>query len=97
MAWESRPGGRYYYQSVKQAGRVRKIYYGRGEAAMLAERLADEAKARRAAAAAAARAELARFGPPEAAMADLDTACKLAVESVVAAAGNPNGDTAWSR
>src|SRR4051794_6602787 len=97
MAWESRPGGRYYYKSVRRAGRVRKVYLGRGAAAELAEQFAAEAKARRAAEAAAAGAALARLGPPEAAMAELDAACKLAVEAALMVVGFRRVDYAWRR
>ena len=97
MAWELRPGGRYYYRSVRRAGRVRKVYLGRGAAAELAAQLAAEAKARRAAEAAAARAELALFGPLETAVADLDAACKLAVEATLMVAGYRRVDYAWRR
>ena len=45
MAWEKRRGSRYYYQSVREDGRVRKRYIGRGEVAELVAH-ADEAMAR---------------------------------------------------
>lgn len=45
MAWETRGAHLYYYQSVRENGRVRKRYIGRGEIAELVAH-ADEAMVR---------------------------------------------------
>lgn len=48
MAWEKRPGGRYYYHSRKVNGRVVHVYFGNGFTGRSAERMdIEEAAARR--------------------------------------------------
>src|SRR4051812_23968619 len=95
MAWEPRPGGRYYYRSVRVGGQVRKVYVGRGAVAEVAAEQDADAKAWRVARAAAARAEQARLGPPEEAMAVLERACDLALEAAMTAAGYRKVNYAW--
>jgi hypothetical protein len=36
MAWEKRGGRTYFYRSVREGGRVKKLYYGTGEVGKLA-------------------------------------------------------------
>jgi hypothetical protein len=44
MGWDAKASGLYYYHSVKEGGRVRKVYIGRGEQA---EKLAHQIEQRR--------------------------------------------------
>ena len=98
MAWASRPGGTYYYRNQWVDGRAVTRYLGRGPAAELAAGLDALARQRRRDEAEALRAERARLGPPEAALAALEAACKLMVEAGLTAAGyhRPNYG-AWRR
>src|SRR4051812_21872067 len=97
MSWEPRPGGIYYYKSVRRGAKVKKLYFGKGPSAELASRLADEARARRGAEVAALRAERARLDPPDAAMVALELACALATEVELAASGYRRGGRGWRR
>jgi hypothetical protein len=97
MAWERRPGGLYYYRSVRRDGRVRKVYFGRGEAAALAARLDAEARRRRADEAAAVASERDRLRPLDEAAAAVQAACALMTEAVLVAEGFRRVDYRWRR
>jgi hypothetical protein len=56
MAWEERGQQKYFYRSVRQGGRVMKVYYGGGEVGRLAA-AADALRRAEADAAAEARLE----------------------------------------
>ena len=89
MAWERRgPGGnRYYYRSVWQRGRVRKIYVGKGPAAEQAAREDQEKQAARAAQQYATEIERALEKPARDLMAGLDSEINVAIRSALMAAG----------
>jgi hypothetical protein len=97
MGWEARPGGRYYYRSVRVGGRVVKRYFGNGEVARQAERLDAEARRRGLAEAGAIRAEEDRLGPADAAMAALDRACRLMTGATLLASGFHQHCRSWRR
>ncbi len=47
MGWESRPGGRYYYQKERLGARVVSRYVGAGELAEMIAKVDDAGRARR--------------------------------------------------
>ena len=99
MGWERRPGGNYYYRSIRTGdGHVGKRYFGNGVAAEVAAGLDAEARARRRAEAEAARSLRERLATPDAAMAALDAACALALEAALVSAGfHRQNYSAWRR
>ena len=97
MGWEARPGGDYYYRSIRVDGRVVKTYFGRGEVARQAERLDDEAREQKLAEAAAIRSEQDRLGPAEQAMAALDLACRRLIEASLLSSGFYRHRRSWRR
>jgi hypothetical protein len=74
-----------------------KIYFGRGAAARVAARLDAQARRDRAAEAARLRQLVARLGPADATLADLDAACRLALEAALAVAGYDRRYYGWRR
>lgn len=95
MAWETRNGNRYYYQSVREDGEVRKVYVGRGE---LAELLAHAAETRarvRASRAADERAELACLEDLAAPLRELDKGAETLARAVLVAAGYRRHKGEW--
>jgi hypothetical protein len=98
MGWEKRPGGVYYYRSVRDGSRVRKRYYGRGQTGELAAGFDDMARRRRRDAAKALEDERVRLHPLDELIAVLDAACKFAVEAELTAAGfHRQNYCAWRR
>jgi hypothetical protein len=97
MGWQPRPGGSYFYRSVRIAGRVTKQYFGRGAAATLAKSFDDEARERRQEERETLQAERARFEPIDRATADLDAACRRLVEATLHAAGFHQHRYTWRR
>jgi hypothetical protein len=97
MGWELRHGRRYFYSAEKRAGRVVKIYRGRGRIGELAEALELEARRQRADREEALRAERSRTGRADRAMDDLDRACALAIRASLIGAGYHQVNYAWRR
>jgi hypothetical protein len=98
VAWEARSrAGPYYYRGTYEGGRVVKTYFGRGAAARVAARLDDQARRDRAEESARLRRIVVRLGPADAALADLDAACRLALEAALAVAGYDRRNRKWRR
>jgi hypothetical protein len=87
MAWERRGQGRYYYQTAWINGRTEKYYFGKGSVGELAAYLDELARQREKSRAEAHLAEVARLGPPEAALTALDLACAIVVGATLHASG----------
>jgi hypothetical protein len=85
VGWESRGGARYYYRSEWTDGRSVKRYLGRGPLGELAGYFDELARQRELAQYEALRVEVARLGPPRAAMRSLDVACRLLIEATLLA------------
>ena len=96
MAWEARArGGRYYYQSVREAGEVRKKYIGAGEIAELIAH-ADAARRRvREARREEGREELERMRGLVAPALELDEAVEALVRAHLVAAGYRERKGQW--
>ena len=97
VTWELRGGARYFYKSVSTGGRSVKRYFGKGPVGELASYFDDLARQREAAQAEALRAEVARQGPPEAAMRALDVACRLMVDLTLWANAYHRSSYHWRR
>ena len=99
MAWERRKEcGPYYCRSVRVGGRVTREYVGKGVLGELAATLDAQARARRAAAAGALRAERQRGAAPAHALGALIAACRLVAEAALRAEGYHQHDRgSWRR
>jgi hypothetical protein len=91
MAWEKRSiksaTRLYYYRSERRAGRVVKVYFGRGAAAALAADVDARARHERADEAARLRRLRDELRPADAALDALDVVCALALAAALTAAG----------
>jgi hypothetical protein len=87
MGWEARPGGIYYYRSVRVDGRIKRRYCGRGAIAAQAEWIDAQARKRRDDDRGALRAEQRRLEPLEKIMNDLDLVCRRMFEATLLGAG----------
>jgi hypothetical protein len=88
MSWERRGGrGLYYTRTRRVNGKVVREYFGAGPVGRVAAALDARARDRRAAEAAALRAEEQRLAGPEAAMRALDAGCRLLTRTALVAAG----------
>src|SRR5829696_1391315 len=98
MAWEERQrGGRYYYQSEREAGKVRKKYIGTGEIAELIAH-ADATRQRvREARRERGRQELEHVRNLVAPAVELDGAVDALVRAHLVAAGCHRHKGAWRR
>jgi hypothetical protein len=96
MAWEVRPGGRFYYQSERCGNKVIKRYFGRGPTGELAALLDAQSRRKREQEAAAIQSERERLAPPEIALAKFDDVCNVLFEATMMVAGfhRPNY-SAW--
>lgn len=98
MAWEQRGGRRYYYRSVREGGRVRKQYYGSGEAALLAITDASRRRQEKMEAAQALTALQAKLTPLDGVSDRLDAGCDLLMQAVLMVAGyHRRNHGAWRR
>src|SRR5262249_49740661 len=95
MSWEARPGGTYYYRSIRIGGRVKKRYYGRGALATQVEWLDAEARRRRSDERDALHTEQRRLGPLEKVMKDLEEACRWMLEASLLGAGYYQWNRTW--
>jgi hypothetical protein len=88
MAWEERGrGGRYYYRSVRDGGRVRKEYLGTGKIAEILARSDELIRRQRAEELDRERAEVERLDTLAAPVVALDEAASVLVRAELVAAG----------
>jgi hypothetical protein len=88
VGWERRgKTGRYYYHWYWINGRATKLYFGAGPAAALAAAKDQDARAKRAAQAAALRAERQRLEQPDQLLVILDSACERLLAAALLAGG----------
>jgi len=97
MGWESRPGGRYYYRSVRVDGRPRKVYVGRGPDAETCARLTAERLRQRQAERAALDAEQMRVAPTDRALRDFGILADLLASATLLLAGCHEHHGCWRR
>jgi hypothetical protein len=97
MGWEIRPGGKYYYHSVRIGGRVAKRYFGCGQLATLAESYVSDARQRRVVERETLRAERARFKALDLLITDLDVVCRRIIEGTLLSAGYHTCNRTWRR
>lgn len=98
MGWEQRKTGRFYYRSLRIGDRVRKMYYGRGEAARFAAELDAESRERRASRAAILGAEEAAIAPAESAAAAFERVLALLNEASLMSEGyHRHSHGQWTR
>jgi hypothetical protein len=98
MAWEERQrGGRYYYQSVREAGEVRKKYIGVGEVAELIAHADDTMRRHREELRARAREELERMRGLVSGALELDEAVDALLRAHLVAAGCHRHKGVWRR
>jgi hypothetical protein len=98
VAWEKRANNRYYYHSRRVGARVRKIYFGNGIAAALADMAVADEQAARVAKRAILRSERARLEPLDRVLCALDAGCRLLAAAELTAAGYHQHDrSAWRR
>jgi hypothetical protein len=98
MAWEERErGGRYYYQSVREAGAVRKKYIGAGELAELIAHADETIRRHREERRARAREELERMRGLVSGALELDEAVDALVGAHLVAAGFHRHRGEWRR
>jgi hypothetical protein len=95
MSWERRPGGTYYYRSIRIAGRVTKQYFGRGAIADVAESLDKKVSERRADERNALHAELCSLEPLDMVMKELDLTCRRMLEATLLAGGYHQANRVW--
>jgi hypothetical protein len=87
MAWETRGGKKYFYRSIRQDGRVKKIYYGRGPVGTFAANAEALRRAERAANEEAMRAERNRLDIALALTQELNRRCELLAAAALLAVG----------
>jgi hypothetical protein len=97
MAWEERGGNRYYYQSVREAGEVRKKYIGVGEVAELIAHADDTISRHREERRARAREELERMQSLVSEALKLDEAVDALTRAHLVAAGCHRHKGVWRR
>jgi hypothetical protein len=83
VAWERRKGHRYYYTARRSESGVAKAYFGRGPLAEAVAGLDDQQRRRRAAQAAAERADRAQLEPADQALAAFEAAADLVMTAVL--------------
>jgi hypothetical protein len=83
MGWEQRGKARFYYRSVRVAGRVEKVYCGGGVLGHLAAELDGQRREERQARLAALAAEHVRLGEVQALARRLDGECQLLTAAVL--------------
>ncbi|HKQ99930.1 MAG TPA: hypothetical protein VJT09_04615 [Pyrinomonadaceae bacterium] len=88
MAWETRArGGRYYYQKVREGGRVRSVYLGSGLHGQFSAMMDAEGRKEKEATRAASRREIKKQNQIDA---RIDEICAL-IEKLVTAASIASG------
>jgi hypothetical protein len=97
MAWENRKQSRYYYTGHRVDGQYRKVYHGRGEAAVQAAREAATARAARQADQEAATALQRTLEPLDHQGDELDRQVDLLVEASLTVAGLHQHHGQWRR
>ena len=98
MSWEKRGRGVYYTRSCRVAGKVRRIYFGKGAVAQLAAALDADKKAQRLARAVAKQAALARLETLAGLTQEFDACVVILAESELRAAGfNRPNRCEWKR
>jgi len=87
MAWERRPSGWFYYRSVREGRRVRKVYFGAGLAGQLAADLDEGDRSARLAARDAERASESAEAEAQAPLKRLELECERQLRATLEAAG----------
>jgi len=97
MAWEKRGDHSYYYRSVGDGGRVRKVYLGRGIFGELAARRDEEKRERQAAERDCEREELGRLEALAAPVLEIDEAAEVLTRAALVASGYHRHKGEWRR
>jgi len=98
MAWEQRQNGsRYYYRSVREGNRVRRVYIGRGPCAEAIAKKFETARAEREADRAAVAANKARFEAAWESLKELEAFVDAAVRTAFEEAGYHYSSGRWRR
>ena len=87
MAWQKRGKRAYYYHSVRQGGRVRRVYHGTGPTGQLAAAVDALRRAERQAEEAARRTAKGQLDVAVALMRDLSRGCEVLAAGTLLAAG----------
>lgn len=98
MSWDTKgKSGPYYYRSVREGGRVRKIYVGRGPRADEAAREVEQRRQAHQAGLEARHREQARTAVAEARLNELQTQLNLLIQAVLLVAGFYKHHGQWRR
>ena len=97
MAWERRGDGLYYYRSVRDRGRVRKEYVGRGEIAEVIAHADEAIRKSREARAERDRRDLERAQGLATCADGLDEAAEILARAEMVAAGYHRHKGEWRR
>ena len=95
MAWEKRGGRSYYYRSVRDGERVRKVYLGRGIFGELAARRDEEQRDRQATERDYERGELERLEALAAPVLEVSEAADVLARAVLVAGGYRRRKGEW--
>jgi hypothetical protein len=98
MSWDSKgPHGAYFYLSVREGDRVRKVYAGKGEHALELARQIEARRQEQRTGREAREREQARVGAAEQALQELRDVASLLVQAVFVGAGLHQHRGQWRR
>ena len=97
MALEERDGNLYYYRSVRDGERVRKVYCGSGEIAAIMARLDEQERQERALEATERKADLERLEALSRGVEELSEAAEVLTRAHLVAAGYRRVNREWRR
>src|SRR4051794_13232936 len=97
MSWDTKGKGRYYYASVREGDKVRKVYCGRGEKAKEMARQAEQRQKERLAQREACEREMAQVAAAEEKLRELRAIADLLVRAVLLGAGCYQHKGQWRR
>jgi hypothetical protein len=97
MAWEKRGGQSYYYRSVRDGERVRKVYLGSGIFGELAARRDEEKRERQAAERDCEREELGYLEALAAPVLEIEEAAEVLTHAALVASGYHRHKGEWRR